>query len=245
MRIDKYLADAGVGTRSEIKKYIKKGFVQVNGITIQKSDMHIDCSQDEICFQGEIICMDTFEYYLLNKPAGYVSATKDNTAPTVMSLLNSKRKDLFPVGRLDKDTEGFLLITNDGALSHQLLSPKKHVPKTYYAIVSGKVTQDDIEKFKKGLEIGDEDLNVALPATLSVVQEYDKDNDQSFVHVTITEGKFHQVKRMFQAVDKQVLYLKRIAFGTLQLPDDLKIGDFRPLTENELSLLKDKKQELL
>ncbi|MDD6070491.1 MAG: pseudouridine synthase [Clostridiales bacterium] len=237
LRIDKYLADAGIGTRSEIKIYIKKGFITINGTSATKPDTKIDTNKDIICFQNEEIQMDDFEYYLLNKPAGYVSATKDNTAPTVLSLIQSRRSDLFPAGRLDKDTEGLLLITNDGALSHKLLSPKHHVDKTYYAIIEGKVDEQDIHLFKEGLFIGDEDLETALPAKLSIVADYDVEQNLSYVNVTIQEGKFHQVKRMFQAVGKKVTYLKRITFGGLTLPEDLSPGDYRKLTKDEINRL--------
>lgn len=238
MRIDKFLANAGIGTRSEIKNYIKKGVVQVNGELIQKSDIKVDTSKDSVTFQNERINMEDFEYYMLNKPAGYVSATKDNTAPTVLSLIESRRLDLFPVGRLDKDTEGLLLITNDGALSHKLLSPRHHVDKTYYAIVEGKVDEQDIRLFSQGLVIGDEDLNIALPAKLSIAADYNMEENLSYINITIQEGKFHQIKRMFQAVGKKVIYLKRISFGGLTLPENLSLGEYRRLTEAELELLR-------
>lgn len=238
MRIDKFLANAGIGTRSEIKNYIKKGVVQVNGELIQKSDIKVDTSKDSVTFQNERINMEDFEYYMLNKPAGYVSATKDNTAPTVLSLIESRRLDLFPVGRLDKDTEGLLLITNDGVLSHKLLSPRHHVDKTYYAIVEGKVDEQDIRLFSQGLVIGDEDLNIALPAKLSIAADYNMEENLSYINITIQEGKFHQIKRMFQAVGKKVIYLKRISFGGLTLPENLSLGEYRRLTEAELELLR-------
>lgn len=232
-RLDKYLADAGLGTRSEVKAYIKKGLVKVNGITVNRSDVKINQETDTVQFQNRTISSSTYEYYLLNKPAGYVSATKDNTAPTVLSLIESSRKDLFPVGRLDKDTEGLLLITNDGALSHRLLSPKSHVDKTYYAIVEGIVDDNDIAIFKQGVSIGDADLNIAMPARLSVL-ETEPDKNISYINVTIQEGKFHQVKRMFRAVGKHVIYLKRTGFGCLTLPEDLASGEYRRLTEEEI-----------
>lgn len=238
MRIDKFLADAGIGTRSEIKNYIKKGVVQVNGGLIQKPDIKIDTLKDSVTFQNEKINIEDFEYYMLNKPAGYVSATKDNTAPTVLSLIESRRLDLFPVGRLDKDTEGLLLITNDGALSHKLLSPRHHVDKTYYAIVEGNVGEQDIRLFSQGLVIGDEDLNIALPAKLSIAADYNSKKNLSYVNITIQEGKFHQIKRMFQAVGKKVIYLKRISFGGLTLPENLPLGEYRKLTEAELNILR-------
>lgn len=236
-RLDKYLADAGIGTRSQVKTYIKKGLVSVNDTIAGKPDLKINTETDTVFFQGEILSFHEFEYYLLNKPAGYVSATTDNTAPTVLSLIKSQRKDLFPVGRLDKDTEGLLLITNDGALSHRLLAPKRHVDKTYYAIVEGLVTSSDIVSFEQGLKIGDEDLDVAMPARLSVLHS-DSQKNLSYTNVTIQEGKFHQVKRMFQAVGKKVVYLRRIAFGPLTLPEDLPIGEYRELTEEEISALR-------
>lgn len=238
IRLDKYLADAGIGTRSEIKSYIKKGVVSVNDITIKKPDIKIDSETDTVQFQNRIVQASSYEYYILNKPAGYVSATKDNTAPTVLSLIKSSRKDLFPVGRLDKDTEGLLLITNDGTLSHRLLSPKRHVDKTYYAIIEGIISNEDISAFENGLIIGDEDLNIAMPAKLSVLKIEHFPKELSYIEVTIHEGKFHQVKRMFKAVNKKVIYLQRISFGTLVLPKDLASGSYRELTDTELASLK-------
>ena len=235
-RLDKYLAQAGLGTRSEVKTYIKKGLVKVNGIIAKKPDIKVNQETDSIEFQNEAISLASYEYYLLNKPAGYVSATKDNTAPTVLSLVKNTRKDLFPVGRLDKDTEGLLLITNDGVLSHKLLSPKSHVDKTYYAIVEGIVDETDIAIFRQGVTIGDADLNIAMPARLSII-ETDSDKKLSYINVTIQEGKFHQVKRMFQAVGKQVIYLRRTGFGCLTLPKDLALGEYRKLTEEEIDAL--------
>ncbi len=236
IRLDKYLADAGIGTRQEVKSYIKKGFVTINGDIAKRPEFKVTPTEDEILFQNQLIMLNEFEYYLLNKPAGYVSATKDNTAPTVLSLIESNRKDLFPVGRLDKDTEGLLLITNDGPLSHRLLSPKRHVDKTYYAVIDGIVEESDIEAFANGVEIGDEDLDVAMPAKLEII-ETDLSRQQSVIHVTIQEGKFHQVKRMFQAVNKRVVYLKRISFGPLRLPEDLPLGQYRQLSIDEINFL--------
>lgn len=236
LRLDKYLADAGIGTRTEIKSYIKKGFVTLNGDIAKKPDTKVQPETDTILFHNEPIQLSLLEYYILNKPAGYVSATKDNTAPTVLSLIESNRKDLFPVGRLDKDTEGLLLITNDGALSHRLLSPKRHVDKTYHAITEGIMTEEDITEFRNGLVIGDEDLNVAMPATLSILDINELENT-SHVSITIQEGKFHQVKRMVQAVGKKVIYLQRTSFGPLTLPKNLPLGQHRPLTKEEIEML--------
>lgn len=236
-RLDKYLADAGIGTRKEVKTYIKKSRIRVNDTIVCKSDLKIDPETDIIYYGNQKICLPSFEYYILNKPAGYVSATKDNTAPTVLSLIDSCRKDLFPVGRLDKDTEGLLLITNNGELAHRLLSPKHHVNKTYYAIIEGIVDETDITAFQRGLEIGDEDLKTALPAELKLYQKPDFSKNLSYIEVTVQEGKFHQIKRMFQAVGKKVVYLRRIHFGSLSLPDDLLPGDYRKLTDEELKSL--------
>lgn len=237
LRLDKYLADAGIGTRSEIKHYIKQGVVLINGQKATRPDIKINPASEHITFKNQPIHIEEFEYYILNKPSGYVSAVKDNTAPTVLSLIDSHRTGLFPVGRLDKDTEGLMLITNNGQLSHYLLSPKYHVDKTYYAIVEGNVTQANILSFKQGLYIGDEDLQIALPAKLSIVKPYQAATNQSFVEITICEGKFHQVKRMFHAIGKNVQYLKRLQMGSLKLPDDLPTGASRPLTAEEKNLL--------
>ena len=172
---------------------------------------------------------------MLNKPAGVVSATDDNTCKTVIDLIKSNRKDMFPVGRLDKDTEGLLIITNDGAMAHNLLSPKKHVDKTYFAKVKGNISDDVIEKFMNGFKVDNE--LTALPARLEVL-DYNKEDNYSKVYVTVHEGKFHQIKRMFAAVDSEVLFLKRVTFGPLSLDKNLKQGEFRPLNVEEISALK-------
>ena len=229
LRLDKYLADMGCGTRSQVKKAILSRAVQVNGETVKSADLKIDTECDEVLFHGAPVRYADYEYYMLHKPAGVISATEDSKETTVIDLIVEKqRKDLFPVGRLDKDTEGLLLITNDGDLAHRLLSPKKHVDKTYYARVQGKVTVDDIAAFKAGVDIGEEKLT--LPAELKIL----KSDDESEIELTICEGKFHQVKRMFQAVGKEVVYLKRLRMGTLVLDETLKVGEYRKLTEKEL-----------
>lgn len=229
LRLDKYLADMGCGTRSQVKKAISSRAVQVNGEIVKSADLKIDTEQDEVLFHGAPIRYADYEYYMLHKPAGVVSATEDSKETTVIDLIVEKqRKDLFPVGRLDKDTEGLLLITNDGDLAHRLLSPKKHVDKTYYARVQGKVTNDDVKAFKVGVDIGEEKLT--LPAELNIL----KSAEESEIELTICEGKFHQVKRMFQAVGKEVVYLKRLRMGTLVLDETLKVGEYRKLTEKEL-----------
>ena len=231
MRLDKFLCEMNVGTRSEVKALLKKGLVTVNGEVVKKPECKVDESRDEICFEGEKLCYEAVQYFLLNKPAGCVTATRDHLSETVMSFLPPERRDdLFPVGRLDKDTEGLLLITNDGQLAHQLLSPKKHVDKTYFAIINGEVRDEHIGKFLEGLDIGDEKLT--LPARLKIL----KSGAVSEIELTICEGRFHQVKRMFEAIGMKVTYLKRISMGPLTL-GDLKPGEVRTLTEDEIAKL--------
>lgn len=233
IRLDKYLADMGVGTRSEVKRYIQKGLVTVGDAVVKKPETKIDTDTDTVSCMGTIVGYAETEYYMLNKPAGVVSATSDSKDKTVLDLIDSKmRKDLFPVGRLDKDTEGLLLITNDGALSHQLLSPKKHVDKVYYARIDGTVTEEDVKQFAEGIDIGEK--AITKPGDLHIL----KSAEISEIELTIREGKFHQVKRMFEAVDKPVLYLKRIRMGSLVLDENLELGDYRALTEAELGELK-------
>lgn len=234
LRLDKYLTELGIGTRSEVKKLIKTKQITVNGGFALKPEMKIHEQADEVCLRGRKLSYAAYEYYLFHKPAGCVSATEDRVHQTVMDYLtDTVRSDLFPVGRLDIDTEGLLLITNDGALAHDLLSPAKHIAKTYYAKVRGKVTAEDVDLFEKGVDIGEDKLT--KPAQLVILK-----NDFVFseVELTITEGKFHQVKRMFQAVGKEVVYLKRLSMGSLVLPSDLKPGEYRKLTEEELSELR-------
>lgn len=232
IRLDKYLADMGVGTRSELKKIIRSGRVQIDHIPVKKPDEKIDIEKQTVMLDGQVIAYQTVEYYMLHKPAGVVSATKDQKEKTVLDLIDEKkRKDLFPVGRLDKDTEGLLLITNDGKLAHQLLAPGKHVDKVYYAKITGKVTEEDGEYFARGVDIGDEELT--LPAKLEILAS----GEESEVLLTIQEGRFHQVKRMFEAVGKKVTYLKRLSMGSLVLDENLKAGEYRPLTKEELERL--------
>ncbi len=235
IRLDKFLTEVGIGTRSEVKKYIRQGLVTIDSVPAQKPEQKIDEKTAKVCFRGNEIVYAAYEYYLLYKPAGCVSATEDRLHKTVMDYLtDTVRKDLFPVGRLDLDTEGLLLITNDGALAHDLLSPSKHVEKTYYAKVKGRVTEDDVNQFEKGVDIGEE--KPTKPAKLVIVSE----GDISKIRLTITEGRFHQVKRMFEAVGKEVVYLKRLSMGSLVLPDDLAPGDYRSLTIQELESLRRK-----
>lgn len=232
LRLDKYLADMGLGTRSEVKKAIRKGQVQVNGQTVREPEYKVDTQEDQVLFAGQQAEYEEYEYYMLNKPAGVISATEDAKERCVVELIESrKRKDLFPVGRLDKDTEGLLLITNDGALAHRLLSPKKHVDKVYFAKIQGRVTREDVELFAQGVDIGEE--KQILPSVLRILEE----GEISEVELTIREGKFHQVKRMFQAVGKEVLYLKRLRMGPLVLDESLEPGEYRTLNTQELDIL--------
>lgn len=235
IRLDKYLADMGCGTRQEVKKLIRSGQVSVDGAVVKKPETRVEQTVQEVCLNGEKVGYESFEYYMLNKPAGVISATEDKSCQTVVDLIKEKkRKDLFPVGRLDKDTEGLLLITNDGELAHRLLSPKKHVDKCYFARVSGKVTEDDVRSFENGVNIGSlEQPEITMPGKLEIIIS----DEISQIRLTIQEGKFHQVKRMFQAVGKEVIYLKRLRMGTLVLDENLSIGEYRPLTKEELEKL--------
>lgn len=232
IRLDKYLSEMGAGTRSEVKKYIRQGMVTVDGTVVKKPEEKIEEATQTVCVNGKELGYEKFEYYMLNKPKGVVSATTDKRDRTVMDLIESKkRKDLFPVGRLDKDTEGLLLITNDGELAHRLLAPKKHVDKVYYAQVAGQVTEDTVRHFSLGLDIGNDEW--ANPSLLKVL----KSDTISEIELTIQEGKFHQVKRMFQAVGMEVLYLKRLSMGSLVLDPTLETGEYRRLSEEEVEKL--------
>lgn len=232
MRLDKYLCEMSVGSRSQVKEYIKKGRVKVDNEIVKSADMKIDENNALIEFDGTAIGYTSMEYYMLNKPAGVVSATTDRHYKTVIDIIDDKkRKDLFPVGRLDIDTEGLLIITNDGDMAHRLLSPKKHVPKVYYALINGPVTDEHVKLFKEGLIL--KDGTKALPGNLRVINS----NDESEIELEIFEGKFHQVKKMFEAIDLKVVYLKRISMGELQLDKTLKTGEYRPLTKEEITLL--------
>ena len=233
IRLDKFLKDMGIGTRKEVKEYIKKKLVKVNNEIIKKDDYKVDENNDIITFNDEIIKYEKYVYLMLNKPAGVVSATFDNKDKTVIDLIDEyKHLNLFPFGRLDKDSEGLLIISNDGKLAHNLLSPKKHVNKTYYVDVEGIVNEEDILKFKEGITLDDSYL--CKSSTLEIIES----NAISKCYVTISEGKFHQVKRMFESVNKKVIYLKRITFGNIKLDNSLKLGEYRKLTEEEIKLLK-------
>ena len=284
MRLDRFLAEEGVGTRSEVKKLVRSGRVRVNGTEVRQPAYKIDPEKDSIEAEGRAIGQTGFLYLMMNKPGGVLSATRDGRTQTVISLVQeSWANKLFPAGRLDKDTEGFVLLTNDGMLAHRLLSPRRHVSKTYFAIVSGIVTENDVRLFREGLDIGEK--RKTLPAQLvrltvdgdfleEKINRQDSRSEkqppqpdspllvsraqmQEFcmrgialsdyarcgegeccVAVAVTEGKFHQIKRMFEAVGREVRFLKRIAIGTVCLDRTLESGQYRPLTEEELGMLR-------
>lgn len=230
MRLDKLLANYGIGTRKEVKAYIRKGFVEVNGIVIKKDDSKVDYQKDIIVFDGEVIEYRPYVYLMLNKPKGYVSATKDNVHPTVIDLIvGYENYDLFPVGRLDIDTEGLLLITNDGDFSHKLMAPSRNHSKLYLAEVEGVMDEKDIEAFKKGviLDTG----YCCKSANLKIIET---DSNCCKVEIEIFEGKFHQVKKMVESCEKNVVFLKRLKIKNLSLDRSLELGDFRELTDKEL-----------
>ena len=234
MRLDKLLGNMGYGSRKDIKIGVKKKLVKVNGEFPKSPAVHVDPEKDEILVNGELVVYKPVVYLMMNKPAGVISATEDRYEETVVDLVEEEFTyyDLHPVGRLDKDTVGLLLLTNDGKLSHDLLSPKKHVPKTYFAEIDGQVTEADVKAFARGLNINDE--YTTQPAELVILSS----GDTSEIEVTIYEGKYHQVKRMFKNRGKEVTYLKRLSMGTLQLDESLEEGMSRELTEEELESLK-------
>lgn len=268
MRLDKFLSEMGIASRKETREYAKKGRIKVNDAIVKSSDYKIDTDKDIVTFDGRTIAYEQFEYYMLNKPAGVVSATVDNNDRTVIDLIDSERKkDLFPVGRLDKDTVGLLIITNDGELAHSLLSPVKHIDKKYFARVEGIITEEHIKRFKEGLKLKDGTLT--KPAQLEIIKsgndksdnvksdnpksENDKsDNPKSDnlksnneksdniseVEITICEGKYHQIKRMIACVGGKVIYLKRLSMGSLKLDENLREGEYRRLTEEEIKCLR-------
>jgi 16S rRNA pseudouridine516 synthase len=240
LRLDKYLGDHNVGTRKQIKEYLKNGRCTVNGTVITKPDVHIDENVDEISFDGKVLSYSRFHYFMLHKPAGVVSATNDKRNTTVLDLLKEENvRDLSPCGRLDIDTEGLLLITDDGALIHKLLSPKKHVDKVYEVHIKHALSDDDIKVLESGVDIGDKNddgsKKLTLPAKVSVK---DSDNEGNpVIELTIHEGRFHQVKRMLEAVGNEVLFLKRLSMGPLFLDESLNPGEYRALTDEELKEL--------
>ncbi|MGN0341525.1 MAG: pseudouridine synthase [Roseburia sp.] len=230
MRMDKFLCEMNMGTRSQVKGIIKKGRVTVNDTVALRPEQKVDPQKDLICVDGKTISYVEFVYYMLHKPSGCVSAKTDDRYPTVLDFIGEepRREELFPVGRLDLDTEGLLLLTNDGELSHRLLSPAHHVPKTYYAKINGVVTGQDVDAFARGLDIGEKMLT--KPAELTIL----KAGEISEIQVSITEGKYHQIKRMFACVGKEVVYLKRLSMGSLMLDESLAPGQYRPLTDEEI-----------
>lgn len=230
MRLDKFLCDTAGFTRTEAKNAVKKGQIAVNGQVQKAADFKVKETTDTVTFQGKPLSYAAFHYYMLHKPAGVITATEDKKESTVMDILREEKvKNLFPVGRLDKDTEGLLLITDDGELAHNLLSPKKHVDKEYLVKVRDSISEDDCRKLSEGVDIGDE--KPTAPAKVERVAEKE-------ILLTIREGRFHQVKRMLQAVGNEVLYLKRLSMGSLRLPKDLEKGTYRPLSEEEIYKIK-------
>ncbi len=234
-RLDKIISNLGYGSRKEIKGLARKGFIEVDGVIEKDSSKLIDPEKSVIKINGEQIFYREFIYLMMNKPDGVVSATYDSRDETVIDLLEIDHQafEPFPVGRLDKDTVGLLLLTNDGELNHRLISPKWKVDKVYYARIDKKVTEEDVEKFKKGITL--DDGYVCKEAILEIIEATDEGSE---VNITIQEGKFHQVKRMFEAVGKNVTYLQRIEFGGLPLDKDLEEGEYRELTEEEVKHLK-------
>lgn len=233
MRLDKLLSNMGFGSRKEVRQLQKKGAVRVNGETEKKPGVNIDTENDVVTVMGEPVVYREYIYIMMNKPQDVLSATEDIHDRTVVDLLDAEFRHFkpFPVGRLDKDTEGFLLLSNDGKLAHNLLSPKKNIPKTYFAKISGVVTEADIESFAAGVTL--DDGYETKPGILKIISA----GETSEIELTITEGKFHQVKRMFESVGKKVVYLKRLSMGSLQLDETLPLGTYRELTEEEIELL--------
>lgn len=232
MRLDKFLCEMNLGSRSQVKGFIRQGFVKVNGVTVNNPDRKIEEHSDQILFQGDILQYRKYVYYMLNKPKGVVSATEDNTAPTVVSLLGSDSRDgIFPVGRLDKDTTGLLVLTDDGEFAHRLLSPKRHVDKTYKVTMEYTLTEEEISRLEQGVDIGEE--KPTLPAHVEILDDVN-------ILLTIREGKFHQIKRMLSAVGNGVLELERVAFGGLALDKALMPGQYRELTVQEIADLREK-----
>ncbi len=228
LRLDKFLCDVKVGSRSQVKEYLKKGMVKVNGEVVKRPEFKVDEKKDGISFQGKEILYKRYVYYMLNKPKGVVSATRDACRTVTDLLKDTGYDDLFPVGRLDKDTEGLLLMTNDGNLAHNLLSPKKHVEKKYYVELERTLGEEDRKALETGVDIGEERLT--LPAKVEQITE-------TSIFLIITEGKYHQVKRMMQAVENEVVYLKRVAMGGLFLDENLPQGAYRELTEDEMGII--------
>lgn len=236
LRVDKVLSNLGYGSRAELKVYCKKGLVKVNDKVISNPGTQVDTDIDKIEFNNEVVRYREFVYIMMNKPDGYLSATFDKRDPIVLDLIDPSYLTFepFPVGRLDKDTEGLLVLTNDGQLAHRVLSPKKHVPKTYYAKIEGIVTEEDVKAFEKGVTL--DDGYETMPSQLKIIES----GDVSEIELTIHEGKFHQVKRMFESVGKKVVYLKRLSMGKLILDEALSLGEYRELTDKEVKLIEER-----
>lgn len=235
MRLDKYLADLQLGTRSQLRTYIRKGRVTVNGRPVTQPEYQVDEGKDTVVYAGETLTYRKYRYYMLHKPAGVVTASRDRHDKTVLDLLPAAlRRDLFPVGRLDKDTEGLLLLTNNGELAHCLLAPKKHVRKTYYAECSGAVSQADLDRLAHGVDIGDD-----TPTRPAEVRLISRTQGQYCIEISITEGRYHQIKRMIAAIGGTVTYLKRLTMGPLSLDESLARGQYRALTAQEEAMLTD------
>ncbi len=236
LRIDKILSNLGYGSRAELKVYCKKGLVKINDKVISNPGTQVDTDVDKIEFNNEVVKYREFVYIMMNKPDGYLSATFDKRDPIVLDLIDPSYLTFepFPVGRLDKDTEGLLVLTNDGQLAHRVLSPKKHVPKTYYAKIEGVLTDEDIKAFEKGVTL--DDGYETMPSQLKILES----GEMSEIELTIHEGKFHQVKRMFESVGKKVVYLKRLSMGKLILDETLGLGEYRELTDEEVKLIEER-----
>ncbi len=230
MRLDKFLADCKIGTRSEIKKMIRAGLITVSGMDKIKPETQIDCKEAQVFFEGRLLKYREYIYLMMNKPKGYISATWDRHKPTVLDLVPEEYLpyEPFPVGRLDIDTEGFCLLTNDGAFAHKLLSPSHHVPKTYVALLDIPADEEDIAAFKSGIAL--DDGYTTKPATLHLLPD-------NMAEVIIEEGKYHQVKRMFAARGKYVKHLMRTQINRLPLDSNLEEGEVRELSAEELELL--------
>lgn len=230
MRLDKLLAHMGYGTRKEVKQLLKSGAVMWNGEVIKSANQKVNPEEDSITVYGERVEYKEFLYLMMNKPADVISATWDKMDQTVIDLLieEDRHFEPFPVGRLDKDTEGLLLLTNDGKLAHQLLTPKNNIAKTYMAKVKHPIDEEDVKRFAEGIQLEE---FMTKPAVL------ERTVDDLIIRVTITEGKFHQVKRMVHAIDNEVLHLQRVSMGSLQLDESLALGEYRELTDEELSSL--------
>ena len=234
-RLDKILSNLGRGSRKEVKIMVKNGWVEVNGVTAKKSDMKIDTDNDIVTVDGEEINYREFVYIMMNKPAGYISATVDNYQDTVVDILEPELQafEPFPIGRLDKDTVGLLLLTNDGKLNHRLIAPKNHIDKVYFAEIDKAVDDADVKAFEVGVTL--KDGYTCMPGKLEILKS---DEHGAEVIVTIQEGKFHQVKRMFETRGKEVIFLKRMEFGGLKLDETLQEGDYRELSNVELKMLR-------